>query len=108
MYFFQASLLFSIGNAKFWLFWPILFFLSRTYALFGAHCTGPKKYGSAPKMTNMRHDRILQVGRWRCGDQRGLGQGSRASWENVSLFKDISKAERWKINFGQFPDYFSV
>ena len=49
-------------------------------------------------MTNMRYDRILQVGGWRCGDQRGLGQGSRASWENVSLFKDISKAERWKIN----------
>ena len=94
---FQARAPFSIENAK---FWPVLAILSRAYALFGAPCTmyRPKKCGGAPKMTNMMYDRILQVGRWRCGDQRGLGQGSRASWENVSLFKDISKAERWKIN----------
>ena len=97
VFFFSSECPFSIENAK---FWPVLAILSRAYALFGAPCTmyRPKKCGGAPKMTNMMYDRILQVGGWRCGDQRGLGQGSRASWKNVSLFKDISKAERWEIN----------
>ena len=106
--FFQVCAPFSIENTKFWPVLAIFGFFVTNLRTFWCSFYRPKKYGSAPKMTNMRYDRILQVGRWRCGDQRGLGQGSRASWENVSLFKDISKAERWKINFGQCPDYFSV
>ena len=48
---FQAHVLFSLENAK---YWPILAILSRIYALFGVLFTGLLKLGGVPEMTNIR------------------------------------------------------
>ena len=76
MYFFQAGVLYSIKNAKFWPFGPILAFLSRMYTLwvyFYTFCNvGVCQYGQIWSMIDPDHifqtcmENIFLGGLWHC------------------------------------------